>query len=184
MTRRIFLAIPAPEEIPIYMEKLREINHELSEIKWMRNYNLHLTIYFIGNINNEDFDKVTAAVLPVINSHEKFTLELEKICFAPSKKPRMIWARFHRSSSFTKLSNSIHESLKSIIPQNKFHYEEPVPHITLARFHSIEKLGNFNISGSPELSKIHIASCQLWESVPTPKGVRYENIAPTFSLAK
>ena len=135
-------------------------------------------------INSEDFDKITTAVLPVINSQEGFTLEFEKVCLAPSKNPRMIWARFHKNNSFTQFSNSIHKSLKSIIPQNKFHYEEPVPHITLARFLSVKQVENFTIDESTDFSPIHIASCQLWESLLTPQGILYENVAPPFNLSQ
>jgi 2'-5' RNA ligase len=184
VTRRLFLAVPCPLEVNTYLEKLREANQTISGIKWMWPHNLHLTIYFMGNTKNEDFDKIITTVLPILNSQEKFTLEFDKICFAPTSKPKMIWAKFHKNNSFTQLVNSVHEALKSIIPPDKFYYAEPIPHITLARFHPIKEIENINIGPQPELSKIHVTSCQLWESLSSPNGVKYENAASLFYLKK
>lgn len=184
MTRRLFLAIPCPKEILVYLEKLKEVNQHISGIKWMRPHNLHLTVYFMGNTENKDFDKIIATLLPIVNSQEIFTLEFETIAFAPTQKPKMIWAKFYKNNSFTHLVNSIHESLKDIIPADKFYYAKPVPHITLARFHPIKEIENINIGSQPELPKIHFSSCQLWESVSNPDGVKYENVAPDFYLKK
>lgn len=150
----------------------------------MRIPNLHLTVYFMGNTNNENFDTIISTILPIINSQEKFTLEFEEICFAPTQKPKMIWAKFHKNNSFTQLVNSIHNSLTSIIPPDKFYYEEPVPHITLARFHPIKEIATIHIVPPPELASIPINSCQLWESLSSPNGVKYENAAPIFYLKK
>lgn len=184
MTRRLFLAIPCPTEVRDYLEKLKEVNKDISGIKWMRPHNLHLTVYFMGNTKKEDFDKIITTVLPIINSQEKFILEFDKICFAPTKKPKMIWARFHKNNSFTQLVNLIHGALIAIIPPDKFYYEEPVPHITLARFHPIKEIETINIQPQPQLSQVHFTSCQLWESLSSPDGVKYENVAPIFYLKK
>jgi 2'-5' RNA ligase len=182
VTRRLFLGIPVPSEVHEFLEKLKDANEHVSGIKWMRLPNLHLTIYFIGNIKSEDFDLVKNTLLPVINSHKKFSIEFENIYFAPNVKPKMIWAKFHKNDSFTELSNSIHKALKSIIPENKFYYPEPVPHITLARFHPIKETESIKLLSSLDLSKIEINSCQLFESINTTEGVKYFNVAPVYYL--
>ena len=73
--RRIFIAVPAPPEISAYLKLLKEDNQDISGIKWIRLNNLHLTIYFIGNIVEEDFEKVTDAIRPIINVHNKIALD-------------------------------------------------------------------------------------------------------------
>ena len=132
-SRRIFVAIPVPHEIFLYLEKLKKQNENISAIKWTRPHNLHLTIYFIGNIEAKDFEEVVATVKAAVESQKKFIIEFEKICLATKKKPKMIWARFSKHESFSRLANSINEALKFIILQNKFHFNEPVPHITFRR---------------------------------------------------
>lgn len=150
----------------------------------MRSNNLHLTIYFIGNIQSGDFEKVVTTVRATIELQKKFTIEFENICFAPEKNPKMIWARFYKNDSFTQLSNSIHEALKFLMPQNKFHYKEPSPHITLGRFHPLKEIEHINIDTHPKLSEIQINSCELYESLPSPQGVQYTSAAPIFYLGK
>ena len=92
----------------------------------------------------------------------------------------MIWVRFQKNISFTHLVNSLHESLKSIIPENKFYYKEPVPHITLARFHPIKEFEKINIERFFELKQFEITTCEILESIPSPFGVTY--IKATSSL--
>ena len=150
----------------------------------MRFINLHLTIYFIGNINAEDFEKVLDAVGPIINLQKIFLLHFENISFAPVQNPKMIWARFHKSIDFTNLVNSIHEALKSIVPGVKFYYKEPVPHITLARFPQKIEFKKINIERVFELSQIEIITCAFMESFPSPEGVIYKKATPSFLFQK
>lgn len=175
--RRIFLAIPAPLEITNYQKKLWELNENFSVIKWTKEFNLHLTIYFIGNIKDEDLDRVIQSILPVIHSQEPFSLAFEKIVFAPAKKSKMIWARFYKNDVFTKFSHAVHDALSDILPENKIYYKEPVPHITLARFNSLKQIQGFTFAENPKVNSLTINSCQIWESLPSDTGVRYHEIA-------
>lgn len=184
MIRRIFIAIPVPTEIPTYLEQLEEDNKHISGIKWMRFNNLHLTIYFIGNIKAEDFEKVLNTVRLTIKSHKIIVLDFENISFAPTQNPKMIWARFYKNINFTQLVNSLHEALKSIIPKDKYYYKEPIPHITLARFHPIKEFEKIKIGRPLELSQIEIISCDIMESIPSPTGVTYIKAASILPLTR
>jgi RNA 2',3'-cyclic 3'-phosphodiesterase len=184
VTRRIFLAIPAPPEIHSYLEILKEKNLNIQGIKWMKDENLHLTIYFLGNIEADDFNKIIELLTPIFNSTKKFTFKFDGICFAPPEKPKMIWAKFHHDPCFTQLSGSIHETLKSIISPTKFHFNEPVPHITLARFHPIKEL---KLSVFPPFNNqltIPVSAINIYESISTPNGVRYNNLGSFFYLSE
>jgi 2'-5' RNA ligase len=184
LKRRIFIAIPVPPEIPTYLEKLKEDNRSVPGIKWVKFTNLHLTIYFIGNINASDFEGILNIVRLIINTHKTIVLDFENISFAPAKDQKMIWARFYKNISFTRLVDSIHTGLNSIIPENNFSYKEPIPHITLARFHRIKKNEKIYIERPLELSQIEINACELMESIPSPEGIIYKNVAPTLYFNK
>ena len=175
--RRLFLAVPVPPEVPAYREELKRENIHIDGIKWMRLHNLHLTGYFIGNVEEEKVDEIMQLIRPIIVSQKEFSIDLESVCFAPSRDPRMIWLRFYKNDDFTSLSNSLHEALSHIIPENKFHYKEPYPHITLARFHN--SVYNTHPIKLPAftLSPLTISALELWESKPSPEGVKYESIA-------
>lgn len=183
--RRIFFAVPVPEEVVRFQNKLREINASSKKIKWTRDQNIHLTIYFIGNIPAGNFEKIIDLVTPVFSGREKFSLSFDSLFFAPSARPRMLWAKYHKNELFTQLSQAIHLALSGLIGQeNKFYFKEPIPHITLARFHSMKNyrdinLGNFN---NPQvLPEINIRSCELWETINTEGRSDYRSIS-SFSF--
>lgn len=166
--RRIFFAVPVPPEIILLQDKLREMNSSLKKIKWTRNHNIHLTIYFIGNMPSEKFDTAIDLAASVISGQKEFSLSFESLFLAPSARPKMLWAKYRKNESFSKLSGAIHRALSEFLPGNKFYYEEPLPHITLARFHSMQNYREIDI-GVPgnlsQLPEIKISSCELWETI-------------------
>lgn len=175
-TTRIFIAIPPPQEVIIFQEKLRNINLHLKKIKWMRSNNIHLTIYFIGNINRENLKNVSEIIHLVIEKQTPFTLSFHELCFAPSKKPRMIWAKYHKHDSFSSFSANIHHALTKLIPNNKFYYNNPIPHITLARFHSMKNYTDISFPDPVVLPDLTINHCELWETVRTDGKSNYHRI--------
>jgi len=114
-------------------------------------------------------------VRPVIRAQQSFSIQFESVAFAPSRNPRMVWLRFHKNEAFTKLANDIHEAASRFLPENKFHHKDPFPHITLARFHN--KVYRENEIKLPfyTMSPFSITALELWESLPSAEGVRYES---------
>jgi len=184
VSRRIFLAIPAPPEIHNYLTILKEQNKDISEIKWMKDHNLHLTIYFVGGIEDDDFDKIVKILDPIIQQTKTFSFQFEKIILAPSVKPKMIWAKFQMNEVFTQLSEAINKALAPIVSPTKFHYKEPIPHITLARFHPFKQVEQITFPSISAEINIPVSSIQIFESVSTPTGVRYDNLGSFFYLSK
>lgn len=173
--RRLFLAVPVPSEVSAYREQLKKENH-IEGIKWMRLHNLHLTGYFIGNVESGLADELVSAIRPVIRMQKKFIIHFESVAFAPSRHPRMIWLRFHKSEDFTRMASEINEAVSQFIPNNKFHHKDPFPHITLARFHN--KIYRHNEIKLPpfSMSPLSVSALELWESKPSDEGVRYESM--------
>jgi 2'-5' RNA ligase len=144
---------------------------------WTRELNLHITAYFIGNIEQENFHAVSEILRGIAIEQVPFVLEFEKISLAPElKKPRMIWLRFLRNELFTDLSNRMHLALRKFIPQNPYHFREPIPHVTLARFNSTFDTSLLDLDVQLEIPAIQVNHCELWESIPGPEGARYISI--------
>ncbi len=163
--RRIFLAVPVPKEIISLQDKLREQNSHLEKVKWMRNHNIHLTIYFIGNIPAEEFEDIIELILPITTEQKEFTLKFDSLFFAPSRKPEMLWVKFHKHELFSSLAENIHNALSKSLPENKFFSKEPIPHITLARFRSMRNYSDITFPKFETLEKFTINSCELWETI-------------------
>ncbi len=121
---------------------------------------------------------ITETIRELALSTEPFTLWLERITLAPPRKrPRMIWMQFGRLTLFTDLANRIHLALREFIPENPFHFREPVPHITLARFNSTFDTSQLNLGHSFQADPLSVTCCELWESTQTDRGVQYISIA-------
>jgi RNA 2',3'-cyclic 3'-phosphodiesterase len=170
---RIFLAVPVPPAIKAALLKVRQANEMIPRIVWMREHNLHLTVYFMGHAPRHKVNEIIEHILPVVEARPKFELEFESICLAPSRKPRMIWARWQRSPLFTEFARSVYSSVKKLSPDFTFEFEDPVPHITLARFNSTVDTSPI-VFPETGLKKFEVTECELFESVHAPEGVKYE----------
>jgi 2'-5' RNA ligase len=172
--RRIFVAIPVPGKIKEAIFRIREANQAHKRLVWTKECNLHLTLYFIGNTKLENIPAITEIVRGLAASEDPFELAFENISLTPPlKKPRMVWLRFVRSEFFTDLSNRIHLSLRKFIPENPFHFRQPVPHITLVRFNSTFDSSQLSLNLPLEIPAIKVEHCELWESIQTNEGVKY-----------
>ena len=150
---RIFIAINLPEDIK---KKLSEYQDKIEElftpycraesrtgsgpIRWTKTENLHITLEFIGYINNDGLLEIIEVAKKAASRHDPFLIKLTKICYGPLNKelPRMIWAIGEKSKEFASLRDDLEKSLSNF-PENgqslsvndkerKFS-----PHITLGR---------------------------------------------------
>ncbi len=176
MQHRIFLAINLPEEIKNKLAKYQASWPELP-IKWTKKDNLHITLVFIGRVKDEEIPEICKISEKVAEQNKSFTINLNKICYAPPKKmpPRMVWAAGETSNELTKLQRELEDSLltstvKRVIKEEKRAY---FPHITLGRirtweFRRIEPgerpAVNEDISLSFEVNSIEVMESQLKRS--------------------
>lgn len=173
--RRLFLAIDAPIEASEIITLIYKTNPFLKNVKWMRLQNLHLTIYFIGNTHQSNFDKVYDISKSIISNYSSFTIYPENVCLMPQQHPRMIWIKYKTNPFFTELYHLLHEALKNFKLSSEQIYNVPIPHITLARFSKF----NNNIINISEIEKIHlqpipITEIKMWETISSPLSSDYK----------
>lgn len=170
---RIFLAVPLEAAVEAEVLKVKGANEEIRKVVWMRTHNLHLTVYFIGHVPRANAPLIVEKIKPLLRSRKSIPLTFDKVCKAPEDKPRMVWARFERSAAFTQLANDIHDAVAEFIPINPFHFRDPIPHITLARFRANVDT-HAMVLPQLQLHGFVVNKCELWESVPAEEGVKYE----------
>ncbi|MFY9308008.1 MAG: RNA 2',3'-cyclic phosphodiesterase [Bacteroidia bacterium] len=163
--RRIFLAVEPPVGVKELVETLKGHIPIHQSLKWMRFYNIHLTVYFIGNIDTVHYHEIVEECAFVFSSVGSFRLEFDKIVQMPSVKPRMIWARYKVSDEFTFLYHQLHERLKPYLKSSAYVYDKPVPHITLARFHGFKSDIFSDVFENLLLPDMHISKVGIWETV-------------------
>ncbi len=133
MRRRIFIAINLPEEAKKQLVNFQARWPELP-VRWVKKENLHITLVFLGYLSDEEISKILKITKEATHGIQSFSINLNKICYAPPKKmpPRMIWAAGERSEESGKLQNNLESSLAST-KENINEKRGYTPHINLGR---------------------------------------------------
>jgi RNA 2',3'-cyclic 3'-phosphodiesterase len=165
---RIFISIDMPKEI---QKKIIKIQNSLPDFfgKKTEPENLHLTLKFLGEINEEKLEKVKQKLKEI--KFNKFQAEIDNIGIFSESFVRIVWLHL---SKCEKLQKEIDEKLKNIFePEKRF-----MSHLTIARIKKcdrkkfLEKLKKIKISKT----KFDIGNFKLKKSILTEKGPIYENL--------
>ena len=117
--KRVFICIPVPDEvikeIARIQEQLKNKIHFVGKATELEN--LHLTLKFLGEINEETLNKTKEAISKVI--FNPLNLKLGNIgSFSYKKQPKIIWIKIIGKEIFN-LQKQIDESLKDIFPKEE-----------------------------------------------------------------
>lgn len=173
---RVFVSFPVSS---VQAEKIKSIqlhNDSLKQIRWTPLPNLHVTIYFLGEVRKESLEQISNALSKAIKHTEAFRIEFEKITIeGKTNKQGMIWARFFKNNSFTNLNNNLYQAVESYLRIQSV-LKDPIPHITIARFRKEAEIDTLDASFDATFSMPEINSCELWQTVHTKEGVAYKSL--------
>ena len=90
---RTFIAIEIPGKI---QEKIGELHNRLkgsgSTISWTKPANIHLTLKFLGDTDNEIIDEIAAELQQAVQTITDFKINVKGTGAFPNfKRPRVIW---------------------------------------------------------------------------------------------
>jgi len=132
---RSFIAIELPEELKIklknFQASLRLPKHNF--VKWVSPDGIHITLKFLGNINNRQVDDIKNVLTPIARLSKSFALHTSEIGVFPNlNKVRVLWLGLNGDiSSLQKLYQDID---KALAVKNFASEKRPfTPHLTLAR---------------------------------------------------
>ncbi len=131
---RSFIAIP----IPAAMQKsaagmVTRLSGPGDGIKWVPGDNLHLTLKFLGDVDNRDIPKLCDVVKQCCAGHDAFPLEFRGAGAFPSpEKPRVVYAKVTVGGEPL---TALVEALQPALAELGFKPEprDYVPHMTLGR---------------------------------------------------
>jgi len=180
-TIRTFIAI---EIDPTHKQKLTHLISTLkqsdSDVKWVNGTQMHLTLKFLGNIEETKVQEISDALTSIANSTREFTITLSNIgTFPNAKRPRVIWIGVNKGKNKLKLlAGQIETELEKLgFPKETRDFKS---HLTLGRVRSPKNLQNLTkllteVSFQSE-SAIKINKLILFQSTLTPKGAIYKKI--------
>jgi len=132
---RSFLAFELPVEI---REQIRAISKELKKtalpVRWVKADNIHLTILFLGSVDEDTIGDIGERVNLVVKGFSAFRIRLDAVGVFPHwRRPRVIWIGLNGDiGGLSNLRNELQEELKVLgfMPEKR-----PFrAHLTLGRF--------------------------------------------------
>mgnify|MGYP000660481983 CR=1 FL=1 len=136
---RCFIALDISNEMrKVIWEKLEILRKRLSSVRWVAPTNYHVSLAFLGEINDEEIQIVSDILENAAKNVPPFILQISGAgIFGKIESPRVLWAGIAHSEELTTLQKIIVENLKS----KGFKTDERPysPHLTLARFSRPER---------------------------------------------
>ena len=180
--KRCFIAVLLPQEA---IKRLIKIKHQMinvtkkldARIKWVEDENIHLTLKFLGNVNDEDIERIKEVLRDVAKSKREISCEIHKVGFFPNERfPRVIWLGVESNNKLEELAKEVNVKL------NKFGFgmeNNFVAHITLGRVkfgREKRKIGGVikHVKFSP--IAFEVREIALVESLLKPSGPEYRVI--------
>lgn len=155
---RAFIALDIPEEVREHISKLQErldIDGKITRKK-----HLHLTLKFLGEVNEDKLKKVQER----LESLEFGPFEAE-LAETGTFGKRIVWVRLKGAD---RLQRAIDMALKDLFePEHRF-----MSHITIARPRKIR-----NIPENKEKIRFKVDSFSLKKSILSPEGPEYSTLA-------
>ena len=133
MRRRIFIAINLPEKVKKRLVSFQK-SWSLLPVRWVKEENLHLTLAFLGYLDDEELVRVCQTIKEMTSRNSPFFIKLVKIDYGVKQKgiPRLIWAEGEPSRELDlfkeDLDRTLAEAIGFVPEKRKF-----LPHITLGR---------------------------------------------------
>lgn len=181
MNVRLFIAVEITEEI---RKKLAEFQDRLkrvdADVGWVAPENLHITLKFIGYIDEEKIDAVINIIKDSLTHIRPFDLSYAGVGTLPTgKNPRVIFADVIDTGG---VLAKIHERLDNQLVSLGVEHEDRKfdPHLTLGRIktrRNVKKLvENLNSYNGFDFGSEHVTQVVLMKSDLSPEGPIYTKL--------
>lgn len=174
-TSRLFVALPIGEQLLSSIKQLILMNKNLDGVRWTPLGNLHLTLFFLGEVDTIHVPEVILRMDEVQLIEFQLTFHSFSLEGGRPKHPSMIWAKFNNSPEFTALYLKLRNSFEPFISE-PIKFSDPIPHVTVGRF---KKVQEFELS-IPMDEPFIVRGMELWQSVKSSTGVIYPILAKKY----
>lgn len=129
MQRKVFIAVNLPQAVKKRLNQKIEKWRDLP-VKWTAENNLHITLAFLGYLEDEKIPEVCSAVRQASENLQSFEILLNKIILGPNaSQAKMIWTTGEPSRELKKLQEEIEKELGIFTSEKK----EFSPHVNMGR---------------------------------------------------
>lgn len=175
--KRIFTAINLPKEVKKELVSHQQKWEDLP-VRWAPPQNLHITLVFIGSVNQKRVEQIKGVTEKVAEASSPFSISLYNITLAPpNRPPRMFWVEGKRNEEIVELHEKLEDSLARVknTGLNERESRTYKPHITLGRINKKEwKQMGQQPTINKELSlEVPVDSIEVMESELKSSGAEY-----------
>lgn len=181
MNKRLFIALNLPPQAKEQIKSILGKFNGSKNIKWTEPDNLHITLFFLGNISAEMQKKIENILHSFENRFNEIELQYQNVNAFPNlNNPKIIILPCRQTNGAFILK--FHELLGSELAKLGLKIEKRPwkPHITLGRIKSDHGV---KIEAMPEFQNFKIISYELMESILLPQGPEYKIIS-SYKLQK
>ena len=138
---RAFIAVALPESLRNEVAMLSaHLRSSEADVKWVAAGNLHLTLKFLGDIEENQVGPIEEALSAAVKSHSLFTIQLEGIgAFPRTTSPRVVWIGVGTGKEqLTQLAQCVEKTCIGLgFPEEERAFS---PHLTIGRVRSRDRL--------------------------------------------
>lgn len=170
---RLFAGIALPEA---HRQRLSLIGHGIEGARWVAPENLHITLRFIGEVDEDVAEDITRALETV--TAEPFAITIKGVG-AFGHPPHALWAGVEDqpAGALAQLYANVESAMvrEGLEPEHRKY----TPHVTLARFRKVNmsRVARFmEGSGGLALEPFDVTGFSLFRSHLRPEGAEYERI--------
>lgn len=142
-SKRTFIAIKIePEKVLTDLFKNLKSNLKDEKIKWVEENNLHLTLRFLGETSQIQFQQVDLVLRKLASDYKPFCFNLQGTGFFGRKtQPKVLFISVLNTEILSQFADNLVKSISDFGFQND---EKPfAPHLTLGRIKQIQNTGQF-----------------------------------------
>ena len=184
---RLFLGIDLPDAVThaaaAITDRLRarvEREAPQARLRWVPADNLHVTVWFLGEVREPAADQLIAALKPGLAA-QSFDLRVAGTgAFPPSAAPRVLWLGL---LSGREGLIAIHDRLRPVLAPLGFTPDERTynPHLTIARVKDISRpdavvVRRILAETTADAGGCRVAAVTLFRSRTSPHGAQYERL--------
>ena len=179
---RTFLAVEASAAVRARVGKLiSELAEVGADVKWVEPANLHLTLKFFGDIDDQDLSRICTAMTEAVAAAQAFDCPCQGIgAFPHLGRPRTLWAGLSGCQArMAELSGQVERALAPLgFPRERrtFH-----PHLTLGRVRGSRGLAALTPllrqHGDMPLGTMEVSTITFFASDLRPAGPVYTALA-------
>lgn len=168
---RLFIAALLPREIQAGIDEyIKTIRPRCEGVKWERREKLHITLKFLGNVEDSKANQISSALSSLVGNRSSLSMEIQRFGgFPVLSNPRVIFVGLSDNPPLTEIHESINNELEPLgfeKERRKF-----IPHVTIGRVKS-----KMRVKGTippPARVRFDINEIALMQSVIGREGSKY-----------